>query len=211
MILTRKQKQKIKKILFVTSCIFAIQLGIPHVSLAAQENYLSVSKGEQPKYKHSVVGVETTTPSLVEIIDRDERFEPYPEEAVPTKGFPEIKDTHVVKEHWLTVTAYSSTPDQTDSTPYTTGWITPVRDGVVALNFLPKGTLVRFPDLYGEKIFVVEDAMNVRYTYRADIWMYEREQAKQFGIKYTRMEELGAQVSRQYVLNHFEAAFPGLK
>ena len=52
-----------------------------------------------------------------------------------------------------TLTAYSSTVDQTDSTPFTTAWQTPVRDGVVAINFLPLGSLVRFPDEYGDKIF----------------------------------------------------------
>ena len=36
----------------------------------------------------------------------------------------------------VTITAYSSTPDQTDSTPFITAYNTFVRDGIVAANFL---------------------------------------------------------------------------
>jgi len=56
------------------------------------------------------------------------------------------------KTMYVTVTAYSSTKDQTDGDPYLTGLGTPVRDGIVAANFLPIGTVVRFPDKFGEKI-----------------------------------------------------------
>lgn len=61
------------------------------------------------------------------------------------------------KTMYVTVTAYSSTKDQTDGDPYLTDLGTPVRDGIVVANFLPIGTVVRFPDKFGEKIFVVED------------------------------------------------------
>lgn len=87
-------------------------------------------------------------------------------------------------------TAYSSTPDQTDDTPFITASGTRVRWGVVAANFLPLGTQIRLPDYYGEQIFVVEDRMNDRYDYRLDIWMETREQAKQWGIKRVRVEVL---------------------
>jgi hypothetical protein len=35
----------------------------------------------------------------------------------------------------------------------------------IAANFLPLGTVVRFPDLYGDKTFVVRDRMNAKYNY----------------------------------------------
>ncbi|MCG2688749.1 hypothetical protein L6250_03930, partial [Candidatus Parcubacteria bacterium] len=64
----------------------------------------------------------------------------------------------------VTVSAYSSTNGQTDDTPYLTAFGTHVRDGIVAANFLPVGTVIRFPDKFGDKLFVVEDRMNERFS-----------------------------------------------
>ena len=96
---------------------------------------------------------------------------------------PPNKTQVVVSRMWIFVTAYSSTPDQTDDTPFITASGSHVRDGIIAANFLSIGTKVRFPTMYGDKIFVVEDRMNPRYTYRADIWMRTRHEAKQFGLR----------------------------
>jgi len=90
----------------------------------------------------------------------------------------------------VVVTAYSSTVAQTDSTPFITASGSYVRDGIVAANFLPIGARVKLPDLYGEKIFVVEDRMNSRYSDRLDIWMSSQLEAKEFGRQYTRIEVL---------------------
>lgn len=81
------------------------------------------------------------------------------------------------------VTAYSSTPDQTDASPFITASGTEVRDGVVAANWLPIGAYVRLPEVYGEKILVVEDRMHPRNAHKLDVWMSTREQAKEFGVK----------------------------
>ena len=96
----------------------------------------------------------------------------------------------VVAQYWVPVTAYSSTPDQTDSTPFITASGTDVRDGVIACNFLRFGTKVRFPQLYGEKIFLVEDRMATHNSHKMDIWFTSRDQAKQFGIKIAKVEIL---------------------
>lgn len=101
---------------------------------------------------------------------------------------PPTKTQVVVSRQWLFVTAYSSTPDQTDDTPFITAANTHVRDGVVAANFAYFGTKMRFPTLYGDKVFIVEDRMNSRYPYRIDIWMRTREEAKQFGVKIVPIE-----------------------
>lgn len=85
-------------------------------------------------------------------------------------------------------TAYSSTADQTDASPFITASGTHVRDGVAAANFLPIGTVFRIPELYGDKTFVIEDRMNARYTYRLDIWFASREAAKQFGVRTIKIE-----------------------
>jgi len=91
----------------------------------------------------------------------------------------------------IIVTAYSSTPDQTDDTPFITASGKIVNDGIVASNFLAFGTKVRFPQLYGTKIFVVEDRMHQRFSSdRIDIWFADRESAQNFGVKETIMEIL---------------------
>jgi 3D (Asp-Asp-Asp) domain-containing protein len=81
----------------------------------------------------------------------------------------------------VTLTAYSSTVDQTDDSPFITASNTMVRDGIIAANFLPFGTKVQIPSLFGEKVFVVEDRMHSRFNDRIDIWFPDRATAKQFG------------------------------
>ncbi|MBI4709024.1 MAG: 3D domain-containing protein [Candidatus Portnoybacteria bacterium] len=88
------------------------------------------------------------------------------------------------------VTAYSSTPDQTDSSPFITAKGTFVRDGIVACNFLAFGTKVRFPEMYGDKIFVVEDRMAKKNSHKIDIWMESRNEALQFGVRTLAVEIL---------------------
>jgi len=91
----------------------------------------------------------------------------------------------------ITVTAYSSTPDQTDDSPFITASGAWVYDGIVASNFLPFGTKVRFPELFRDKIFTVDDKMHERFAdTRVDIWFPDRESAKEFGVKETVMEIL---------------------
>ncbi len=89
-----------------------------------------------------------------------------------------------VKTIKVVVTAYSSTPGQTDDTPFITASGKYVGDGIIANNMLPFGTKVKIPALYGDKIFTVEDRMNKRMgNYRMDIWFPERAQAINFGVK----------------------------
>ncbi|OGD25068.1 hypothetical protein A2819_01750 [Candidatus Azambacteria bacterium RIFCSPHIGHO2_01_FULL_40_24] len=82
-----------------------------------------------------------------------------------------------------TLTAYSSTPDQTDDTPFITASNTYVRDGVVAANFLAFGTKVQIPEIFGDKIFTVEDRMAKKHNDKIDIWFPERYLAKKFGVQ----------------------------
>ncbi|MEK7151780.1 MAG: 3D domain-containing protein [Patescibacteria group bacterium] len=98
--------------------------------------------------------------------------------------------TKVLKILTLSASAYSSTPDQTDSTPFITAWNTHVRDGIIAANFLPFGTKIKIPDIYGDKIFVVEDRMNRRYWHKIDIWFPDRQSALEFGLKTVKIEIL---------------------
>ena len=81
--------------------------------------------------------------------------------------------------------AYSPRPEETDSTPFITASGTRTRDGIIAANFLPFGTKVRFPDAFGDKVFTVEDRMNRRYTnkypHHVDILFEKTNNAFKFG------------------------------
>lgn len=81
------------------------------------------------------------------------------------------------------VTGYSSTVDQCDADPFTTASGTRVHIGTIAANFLPFGTLVKFPDYFGGQIFVVEDRMAKRFSDRMDVWFETRQEALQFGAR----------------------------
>ncbi len=97
----------------------------------------------------------------------------------------------VVKKIKMVVTAYSSTPEQTDDTPFITASGKNVADGIVANNMLPFGARIRIPELYSDKIFVVEDRMHQRKgKYQLDIWFPEYSQAKSFGAKVASIEIL---------------------
>ena len=91
----------------------------------------------------------------------------------------------------VVATAYSSSIWETDETPHITAAGTWVRDGIIANNILPFGTKVRMPELYGNKVFVVEDRMNWRKgNYQIDIWFASHQEAENFGAKTTYIEIL---------------------
>ena len=81
------------------------------------------------------------------------------------------------------ITAYSSTPEETDDTPFTTASGSAVREGIVATNLFPFGTHITIPDLFGDRIFVVEDRMHRRKKNFLDIWMPSKDYALEFGIQ----------------------------
>jgi 3D (Asp-Asp-Asp) domain-containing protein len=97
----------------------------------------------------------------------------------------QIKTVNVV------ITAYSSSSWETDGNPFITASGEWVKDGVIANNLLPFGTKVRIPELYGDKIFVVEDRMHWRKGYyHIDIWFPSYWEALNFGTKRTYIEIL---------------------
>lgn len=102
---------------------------------------------------------------------------------LPKSGWAEPR-----KVRKVVITAYSSTVDQCDDTPFITANGTRVKDGIVATNLLPFGAKVTFPELYGDKVFTVTDRMHERFSDRFDIWMETREEAIQFGAKYATVE-----------------------
>jgi 3D (Asp-Asp-Asp) domain-containing protein len=115
-----------------------------------------------------------------------------------TTVFPVSGDINPRQTAWVTMTAYSSEVGQTDDTPCIPAMHTynlcenyenTGAQDTIAANFLPLGTKVRFPDLYGDKIFTVRDRMNKRYGWgRGDFWMPERTDAIKFGVQQVKME-----------------------
>lgn len=100
----------------------------------------------------------------------------------------------VVRTSTHTMTAYNSEVAQTDDSPcITANGFNVCEHGIedtIAANFLPMGTKVRIPDLFGDRIFVVRDRMNKRYSSRVDIWMKDRTSAINFGVKVAKIEVL---------------------
>ena len=88
------------------------------------------------------------------------------------------------------VTAYSSSVDETDDTPFLTASGEYVRDGIVAANFLPFGTRIRIPEVFGNKIFIVKDRMAAKHAEKVDIWFETKDRAKTFGKKKLNVEVL---------------------
>ncbi len=105
---------------------------------------------------------------------------------------PISQDAPARRHYTIPVTAYTSEVGQTDDSPCITasGLDVCERDmeNVVAANFLPLGTRVKIPELYGDQIFYVEDRMNRRYNYKMDIWMKELADAKSFGLQHVTIE-----------------------
>ncbi len=101
-----------------------------------------------------------------------------------------VSDTPAKSKQLVRLTAYSSTPEETDSTPFTTATGNTVRDGIIAANFLPFGTKVRIPSIYGNKVFVVDDRMHPRMVNVVDIWMPSKQAALQFGFANAYIEVL---------------------
>jgi len=94
------------------------------------------------------------------------------------------KEKSDTKTYVVTVTGYSSSLDETDEEPYITASGEFVKEGIVASNFLPMGTKIRIPSLFGDKVFEVKDRMNKRFYYRIDVWFPTKEEAKNFGVHY---------------------------
>lgn len=95
----------------------------------------------------------------------------------------------------ISVSAYNSLAGQTDDSPCIAArgydLCSANQENVIAANFLPIGTIVKFPEIFGDKEFTVVDRMNPRYYYKADFWMRNYNDAIKFGTKYTTIEVYG--------------------
>lgn len=107
-------------------------------------------------------------------------------QAIVTKSLLSYQGKSPDKKVKVVITAYTSTVDQCDANPFVGASGKEVYEGMVAANWLPFGTKVMFPSLFGNKIFTVDDRMNPDHGGygRMDIWMNTpRSEAIQFGVK----------------------------
>ncbi len=97
---------------------------------------------------------------------------------------------------WVRLTAYAPLDPNAQEgmcfsgDPSVTALGTFPRDGVVAANFLPFGTKIKIPSLFGDKVFVVEDRMSSRFQNTIDIVVSSQREARSFGIKSAYIEIL---------------------
>lgn len=98
----------------------------------------------------------------------------------------------IIKVSTNTITAYNSEAAQTDSSPcITANGFNVCKHGIedtIAANFLPFGTKVKIPDLFGDRVFVVRDRMNKKHPNRVDVWMQDRSDAIKFGVKVAKIQ-----------------------
>ncbi len=107
---------------------------------------------------------------------------------------PDAEDLKVNRETYRTITAYNSEIGQTDSEPCITAsgfdLCANGQEDSAAANWLPFGAKIRIPELFGDRVFIVRDRMNGKYSNRLDIWMLEKADAKKFGVRVALIEIL---------------------
>lgn len=101
-------------------------------------------------------------------------------------------ETIILRESFHTMTAYNSEVGQTDDSPcITANGFNVCKHGIedtIAANFLPMGTKVKIPELFGERVFIVRDRMNKKHPNRVDVWMKDRHDAIKFGVKIAKIQ-----------------------
>ena len=114
------------------------------------------------------------------------------ESTIPTASSTPKKIDKVIKTSTHTMTAYNSEVGQTDDDPCTTAnGFNLCKHGIedtIAANFLPMGTKVKIPELFGDRIFIVRDRMNQRHANRVDVWMKDHQSAMNFGVKVAKIQ-----------------------
>ncbi len=96
-----------------------------------------------------------------------------------------ITELSEIKSRTLTITAYSSTVDQTDSTPFETACMTEPAIWTVAVSqdlYDMGWTCGKCVDIHGVGILCINDKMHHRKKNQLDVWVRSRGQAKRFGI-----------------------------
>lgn len=180
MTLSKPKNKHFLKLLFANGALLALIINPRTIIARAQEFSPNLGQNQNTATVETTAGGDTAAAtSTLDITLSEENLidEPAPDKIV-----------HAV------ITAYTSTPDQTDSTPCITADGTNLckrgTEDVLAANWLPFGTKVKIPGLYGDRVFEIHDRMNRRYGYgRMDIWLNTtKTEAKKFGVKRVAVE-----------------------
>jgi 3D (Asp-Asp-Asp) domain-containing protein len=130
-------------------------------------------------------------PDFVQISDENGKI---PDEAAFENNLPANENSKVTGVTYRKITAYNSEVGQCDSTPcITANGFNVCEYGIedtIAANWLKFGTKVRIPELFGDRVFIVRDRMNKKYSDHVDVWMREKVDAKKFGVKLAKIEVL---------------------
>ncbi len=171
-----KHRGRGKNFLIIVGLIIGIGIGFwlfLDAGLKNAEAEIGIEEAKEPNRELGMVQENTVLPLV-----QPNNPEPNPE--------PEV-----IRKMKVVLTGYSSSIWETDETPFITAAGTDVRDGIIANNFLRFGTKIRIPELYGDKVFIVEDRMNEKKgKYQIDIWFSSYEEALNFGAQRTYIEIL---------------------
>ncbi len=119
-------------------------------------------------------------------------------ESPPTYHKPQVlsvkEEEEETQKMWVRLTAYAPLdPNATEGmcfsgNPRITASGTSAREGIVAANFLPFGTKIRIPSIFGKRDFIVEDRMGSSFTNTVDILVSSKQEAFSFGTKRAYIE-----------------------
>lgn len=175
------QHLHLKKWEIMVLVVVVLEFAFPHQTLAAN----AMSEDE-------TVGLLPTVMIGEQLANNDPSYIAPEVAEIPTASLPVAEAKKPKRVVWVTVTAYSSTVDQTDSDPCTTanGYNVCEKniENVVAANFLTFGTEIKMPDYFGDRVFVVQDRMNKRFAERVDVWLKTRQAAREFGVRKLKIE-----------------------
>jgi len=175
-IITLKQAKKV--VIFLVFIFFFEFLLFPAPVVASQMEEITNTSQEQGIISSQN---EANQDIIVEVVEFNGKL---PESAGADVDFSQ----HVV------ITAYNSEAGQTDNSPcITANGFNVCENGVedtIAANFLPFGSKVKIPGLFGDRVFVVRDRMNKRFSNRVDVWMIKKPDAVKFGVKVAKIEVL---------------------
>ncbi len=192
---SKRKEQFLTRILFKFSVLFLLALSfLPNLLIAQEREKLVAEAKKEAIFK---IGGYQDGEILLNLF-RDSNKEIIKSESINLPAFTKFefkKSSNLNKKTYqVTATAYSSTVEETDSTPCITANGLDVcknnREDIIATNFLKFGTRVKIPDLYGDQVFTVVDRMNPRYDYRIDLWKMSKDRAIQFGKRTVTIEVL---------------------
>ena len=175
-IITLKQAKKV--VIFLVFILFFEFLLFPAPVVASQMEEIIIISQEQGIIISQNEINQDVTPEFMEFNGK-----------LPESAGAEVK----FSQHFV-ITAYNSEPGQTDNSPcITANGFNVCENGIedtIAANFLPFGAKVKIPGLFGDRVFVVRDRMNKRFSNRVDVWMIDKPDAIKFGVKVAKIEVL---------------------